>query len=71
MNGYAVKAIDTTAAGDSFIGGLLTALSKEETIKEAMEFAMKVGAVTVTSHGAQSSLPTLSEIESFEGVKRQ
>ncbi len=71
VNGYAVKAIDTTAAGDSFIGGLLTALSKEETIKEAMEFAMKVGAVTVTSHGAQSSLPTLSEIESFEGVKRQ
>lgn len=71
VNGYAVKAIDTTAAGDSFIGGLLTALSKGETMKEAMEFAMKVGAVTVTKHGAQSSLPTLEEIESFEGVKNQ
>lgn len=71
VNGYSVKAIDTTAAGDSFIGGLLTSLSKGESIKVAMEFAMKVGAVTVTKHGAQSSLPTLGEIESFEGLKRQ
>jgi ribokinase len=71
VNGYSVKAIDTTAAGDSFIGGLLTSLSKGESIEDAMEFAMKVGAVTVTNHGAQSSLPTLSDIESFEGVKRQ
>ncbi len=70
VSGYAVKAIDTTAAGDSFIAGILTALSKGETIEVAMEFAMKVGAVTVTKHGAQSSLPTLKEIETFEGVKR-
>jgi len=71
VNGYTVKAIDTTAAGDSFIGGLLTSLSKGENIKTAMEFAMKVGAVTVTKHGAQSSLPTQKEIEIFEGVKRK
>ena len=70
VNGYSVKAIDTTAAGDSFIGGVLTALSKGESMKSAMEFATKVGAVTVTKYGAQSSLPTFEEIEAFEGVKR-
>lgn len=70
VSGYVVEAVDTTAAGDSFIGGLLTALSKGSDIRSAMEFAMKVGAVTVTKHGAQSSLPTLDEIERFEGVKR-
>jgi len=69
VGGYKVKAIDTTAAGDSFIGGILTALSKGQPMDDAMEFAMKVGAVTVTKHGAQSSLPSLSEIEAFEGVK--
>ncbi len=71
VHGYKVDAVDTTAAGDSFIGGLLTALSKGEGMASAMEFAMKVGAVTVTKHGAQSSLPTFAEIEKFEGVKRK
>ncbi len=71
MSGYKVDAVDTTAAGDSFIGGLLTALSRGADIEEAMAFAMKVGAVTVTKHGAQSSLPTLAEVESFKGVKRK
>jgi ribokinase len=71
ISGYEVEAVDTTAAGDSFIGGLLTALSKGDDIEEAMAFAMKVGAVTVTKHGAQSSLPTLEEIERFKGVKRK
>ncbi len=51
--GYQVDAVDTTAAGDSFIGGLLTRLSKGEPIDEAIEYAMKVGAVTVSRHGAR------------------
>lgn len=71
VSGYEVEAVDTTAAGDSFIGGLVTALSEGASMEDAMAFAMKVGAVTVTKHGAQSSLPSRKEIESFKGVKRK
>ena len=66
---YQVKAVDTTAAGDSFIGGLLTQLSLNKTIEESLEYGMKVGAVTVSRHGAQSSLPDANEVKSFEGVR--
>ncbi len=70
VDAYEVKAIDTTAAGDSFIGGLLTCLSNKKTIEEALEYAMKVGALTVSKQGAQSSLPQMDEVEQFEGVKK-
>lgn len=53
-----VEAVDTTAAGDSYIGGLLFELSNGKPIEEAMLFATKVAAYTVTKFGAQSSLPT-------------
>jgi ribokinase len=65
---YKVDAVDTTAAGDSFIGGLTAAISKGEPLEKAMEFAAKVGAITVTREGAQTSLPTLDEVINFEGV---
>jgi len=70
-NSYHVDSVDTTAAGDSFIGGLLTKLSQGESIEDSIEFAMKVGAITVSSHGAQSSLPTAEDISKFKGEKRQ
>lgn len=59
---YKVKAVDTTAAGDSFIGGLMTKISKGSSMKEALEFATEVAAFTVTRLGAQKSLPTLEEL---------
>ena len=68
-SGYKVNAVDTTAAGDSFIGGLLTRLAMGESVEDSMEYAMKVGAVTVSRHGAQSSLPSVADIDEFEGVK--
>lgn len=61
-----VDAVDTTAAGDSFIGGLVVALAKEAPINEALEFATRVAAYTVTKFGAQSALPTLADLEAFE-----
>lgn len=67
--GYQVLAVDTTAAGDSFIGGLLTQLSLDKSIEEAIDYGMKVGAVTVSRHGAQSSLPNADDIENFIGEK--
>ena len=64
---YKVEAVDTTAAGDSYTGALAVALSNDKTIEEAMDFASKVGALSVLKEGAQSSLPTLDDVESFRG----
>lgn len=64
---YKVEAIDTTAAGDSYTGALAVAFSKGKNIEEAMDFASKVGALCVTKEGAQSSLPTIDEVEKFRG----
>lgn len=69
VKAYKVTAVDTTAAGDSFIGGLTTGIAKGLTIEKAMEFATKVGALTVTKAGAQTSLPTLEEVENFGGER--
>lgn len=67
---YNVKAIDTTAAGDSFIGGLLSRIALDETIEKSIEYAIKVSALTVMKIGAQSSLPSLEEVSRFDGLKR-
>lgn len=64
---YKVKAIDTTAAGDSYTGALAVYLSQDKSIEEAMDFASKVGALSVTKEGAQNSLPTLKDVENFRG----
>lgn len=64
-----VKAVDSTAAGDSFIGGFVRMLSEEKEIKEAMIFGARVGAITVTKKGAQSSLPTWDEVVNYQFKK--
>lgn len=67
-----VAAIDTTAAGDSFIGGLVSQLATTtkaaptfEQIIHAAEFGNKVAALTVQKNGAQDSLPTLEEVTTY------
>lgn len=57
-----VKAIDTTAAGDSFISGFVSKLIEDKSVKEAMEFATKVSSIVVTKKGAIDSLPLLEEV---------
>ena len=64
---YKVEAIDTTAAGDSYTGALAVALSNDKDVEEAMDFASKVGALSVMKEGAQSSLPTLEDVKNFRG----
>ncbi|CAN0902656.1 Probable fructokinase-7 [Linum grandiflorum] len=63
--GIKVKPVDTTGAGDSFVGGLLSSLASdtsilkdEKRLKEALYFANACGAVTVTERGAIPALPT-------------
>ena len=63
--GYPVDASDSTAAGDAFNGALATALARGLSIDEAVGEACLVGALSVTRLGAQPSLPTAAEVQSF------
>ncbi len=58
-----VKAVDTTAAGDSFVGTFVNELNKNKSIEKAIEFAIKASAITVTKRGAIQSLPTKEEVD--------
>ncbi len=57
-----VEAIDSTAAGDTFNGALVVALSEGKTIQESIAFANKAASISVTRIGAQSSVPFRNEI---------
>jgi ribokinase len=57
-----VKAVDTTAAGDIFNGALAVALNEGMPVIEAVVFACKAAAISVTRKGAQSSAPYRKEL---------
>jgi len=65
VDSFKVKSVDTTAAGDVFNGALLDALSKNQSWKDALSFASKAAAISVTKMGAQPSAPTMREINNF------
>lgn len=60
---YTVKAVDTTAAGDTFVGALVTRLAEKADVLKAMDFANKAASLTVTRRGAQQSIPMRGEVE--------
>lgn len=60
-----VDAIDTTAAGDVFNGALVVALAEAKKMKEAVSFACKAAAISVTRLGAQASAPYRNEVDSI------
>ena len=62
FDAYKVDVIDTTAAGDSFLGGVLKMLADNKSIEEAVIFAIKVSNITVTRKGAIDSIPTYDEV---------
>ena len=57
-----VKAVDTTAAGDTFMAALALKLSEYASIEEAVSFAMTASFLAVTKKGAQSSVPSYEEV---------
>jgi len=57
-----VKAVDATAAGDTFCGAVCVALSEGRSLVEAAEFATKASALTVQKMGAQNSIPFITDI---------
>lgn len=62
---HAVKAVDTTAAGDAFMAGLLRKYLETRDMDMAMRYAGATGALTVTRAGAQPSLPYAAEVDAF------
>jgi ribokinase len=62
---WKVQAVDTTAAGDCFIGALAVGLSEGKSIINAAKFASAAAAVSVTRVGAQPSLPNFDEVIQF------
>ncbi len=60
-----VETVDTTAAGDCLIGAFVAELCRGKNVKQALEFAVAAASLAVTKRGAQSSLPTLKEVNEF------
>jgi ribokinase len=63
---YKVHAVDTTGAGDAFIGGLAYALARGDSLDQSIEFANCTAALSVTKIGTQLSFPTLVEVDNFQ-----
>lgn len=64
-----VVAVDTTAAGDVFNGAFAVCIANGDTVAEAAKFACRAAAVSVTKMGAQSSAPTLHEVNNQPNLK--
>lgn len=58
----AVSAVDTSGAGDAFVGALSARLADAATLPEAVRLAVRVGAFAVQSEGTQPSYPTLDDV---------
>jgi ribokinase len=63
---HAVTAVDTTAAGDCFVGVLAAALDRGATMQAALRRATAAAALCCTRHGSQSSLPHGDETDAFD-----
>ena len=63
--GFAVKPVDTTAAGDIFCGALAVAMAEGRPLPEAVHWANAAAAISVTRLGAQPSAPTRQDIARF------
>jgi ribokinase len=77
---YRVDVVDTTAAGDAFIGGLAYKLlesassltraqERAPVLQSAVQYACACGALATTKFGAQPSLPTKEEVERFVSLR--
>lgn len=62
---YEVDAVDTTAAGDTYIGVLSASLAKGYSIRDAIKYATAASAIAVTRKGAQRSIPVEKEVQEF------
>ncbi|MFI3173362.1 MAG: ribokinase [Eubacteriales bacterium] len=69
VEAHKVDAVETTGAGDSFIGALGYCIVEEMNLLESAEFATCCSALTVCNIGAQPSMPTLEEVEKYKKTR--
>ena len=60
-----VAAVDTTAAGDTFCGGLCARLAQGASLEDSASFGSKAASIACTRQGAQTSIPTAKELEKY------
>jgi ribokinase len=60
-----VGVVDTTGAGDAFVGALAVNLARDASLEEAVAYAVRAGAAAVTREGAQGALPTPETVEAL------
>jgi ribokinase len=68
---YHVNIVDSTAAGDAYIGALISRMIENDDFKNCMNYASRVAALTITKVGAQQSIPYKNEVEDYfkkEGI---
>jgi len=70
MEAFKVKVVDTTAAGDAFMGALACGLAENKPIRDVLRFANGAGALATTKLGAQPSLPSRKEVEVFLSARK-
>jgi len=65
VDAFKVDVVDTTAAGDAFVGGFATSILENKSLEESVRFGCACGALAATKFGAQPSLPTREDVERF------
>lgn len=60
--------LDTTAAGDVFLGAFVAALSRDESFVECLRFGQTAASLSITRKGAQTSIPTLEEVKELYAI---
>jgi ribokinase len=64
------EVIDTTCAGDSFIGGLILGIAQHKELREAVIFGMQIASITISKKGSQIALPSYDEYKKKFSVKQ-
>jgi ribokinase len=62
---FSIQPLDTTGAGDAFVGSFVAALSQGASVTQALQMGNAAGALACLKPGAQSSIPTLAEVKAF------
>ena len=68
LSGHDVPVVDTTGAGDCFVGALAVALSEGQTLQDALTFANRAASLSVQKQGATSSLPYRHELNTADNA---